>query len=156
MTRTKFFTLLTLLALTALVSVACAGGATDTAAAIPKVDGPAVDLWSLPQNSAGYRSASAKQVASALTNKNFTLINVHVPYAGELPETDALIPFNEIEANLGKLPNDKDAPIVVYCRSGGMSAVASKTLAGLGYTNIVDLSGGMNAWQQAGGKLLSR
>ncbi len=155
MNRTKFIALTTLLAIIALVSVACAGGAPDKAA-IPKTDGPATDLFSLPKNGAGYRNASAEQVASALGNKDFTLVNVHIPYAGELPDTDALIPFNEIEANPGQLPDDKNAPIVVYCRSGSMSAAASKTLVGLGYTNIVDLNGGMIAWQQAGGRLIDR
>lgn len=156
MNRTKLFTLFPLLALIAVVSVACAGGASDTAAAIPKVDGPAVDLLSLPTNASGYRDATAEQLASALANKDFTLVNVHIPYAGDLPETDASIPFNEIESNLSKLPNDKTAPIVVYCRSGNMSATASKTLAGLGYTNVVDINGGMIAWQQAGGKLIDK
>jgi len=156
MNRTKLFTLITLLVLIAVVSVACASGTSSNTVAIPKVDGPAVDLISLPTNAPGYRDASAEQLASALANKNFTLVNVHIPYAGDLPNTDASIPFNEIESNLGKLPSDKAAPIVVYCRSGNMSATASKTLVGLGYTHVVDINGGMIAWQQAGGALIDR
>jgi rhodanese-related sulfurtransferase len=51
-----------------------------------------------------------------------------------------------------KLP-DKQSKIVLYYRSGHMSAIAAETLVGLGYTNIWNLSGGMMAWEQAGLKI---
>lgn len=149
----RIFALMALLTLTAIVSVACATGTAPTA---EKTDTDTVDLLSLPKNNQGYRQASAEQLASALKAKNFTLVNVHIPYAGEIPQTDALVPFNDIQNNLEQLPADKSAPVVVYCRSGSMSAAASKTLVGLGYTNIIDISGGMNAWQKMGGTLVNR
>jgi len=149
----RIFALMALLTLTAIVSVACATGTAPTA---EKTDTDTVDLLSLPKNNQGYRQASAEQLASALKAKKFTLVNVHIPYAGEIPQTDALVPFNDIQNNLEQLPADKSAPVVVYCRSGSMSAAASKTLVGLGYTNIIDISGGMNAWQKMGGTLVNR
>ncbi len=152
----RIFTLMALLTLTAIVSVACATGAAPAAPVAEKTDTDTVDLLSLPKNNQGYRQASAEQLASALKAKNFTLVNVHIPYAGEIPQTDALVPFNDIQNNLAQLPADKNAPVVVYCRSGSMSAAASKTLVGLGYTNIIDISGGMNAWQKMGGTLVNR
>jgi rhodanese-related sulfurtransferase len=40
---------------------------------------------------------------------------------------------------------------VLYCGSGGRSALAAKTLAEMGIENVASLAGGFPAWQQAGG-----
>ncbi len=103
-----------------------------------------------------FTTTTVKELHDALPNKDFLLVNVHIPYAGEIPETDAFIPYNEIEQNLDKLPADKDAKIVLYCRSGGMSNAAAKTLVKLGYTSVVDVPGGMNAWRSAGYELIQQ
>jgi len=85
-----------------------------------------------------------------LSNKDFVFINVHIPFAGNIVATDLSIPYDQIEQTLAKLPADKKAKIVLYCRSGRMSAIAAETLVKLGYTNIWNLDGGMVAWEQAG------
>lgn len=77
------------------------------------------------------------------------VVNVHIPYEGHLDGTDAFVPFDSI-AGWVDLPADPIAPIALYCRSGSMSATASATLADLGYSNIVELDGGMVAWEEAG------
>jgi len=84
------------------------------------------------------------------------LINVHIPYEEELPQTDLFIPYNAIDQNMDKLPKDKTARIMLYCRSGRMSAIASETLVNLGYTNVWNLKEGMNEWQQKGYTLLNK
>lgn len=95
-----------------------------------------------------YTSVTAEKFAKMLKNKDFFLLDVHIPEQKHISETDELIPYNEIEENLSKLPADKDAKIVVYCRSGGMSRAAAYILAEHGYTNVFDLAGGKNAFDK--------
>lgn len=92
--------------------------------------------------------------AYMVANPDVPVVNTHIPYEGHIAGTDSFVAFDEIAVWDG-LPTDLDAPIVLYCRSGNMSADASATLVGLGYTNIVDLAGGMNAWTAAGKPLLT-
>ncbi len=102
-----------------------------------------------------YTNIAAGHLKMMLEKKDFVFINVHIPYAGEIANTDAFIAYNDIDKNLDKLPADKNARIVLYCRSGSMSKTASETLVKLGFTNIFELDGGMNAWQGLGLPLLN-
>ena len=61
----------------------------------------------------------------------------HIPGAVCLPNED-------IQADL-PLPFDKDAEILVYCRSGRRSAQAAEKLAAMGYTHVADF-GGIQDW----------
>jgi len=56
-----------------------------------------------------------------------------------------LLPYDSITAESPGLPANKDAAIMVYCRSGSRSGVAASTLSDLGYTQIYDL-GGLRSW----------
>ena len=131
-----------LLALASLLVVACGSGASS-----PKND--AVKLDQLPKNADGHAEISVQQLAELVESEDLTLVNVHVPYEGEIPQTDLFIAYDQIADHLGQLP-DKDAPIVLYCRSGGMSTSAAGELAALGYTKVLEVDGGFNAWQAAG------
>ena len=78
------------------------------------------------------------------------LVNVHVPFEGDIEGTQFSIPFDEIVEKASLLPADLDTPLLVYCRSGRMSAIATAELVRLGYRDVSDLDGGMLAWVKSG------
>jgi rhodanese-related sulfurtransferase len=100
-----------------------------------------------------YQNVTPTELRTMLESKDFVLVNVHIPFAGNIPGTDVSIPYNEIEPNLSQLPADKTAKIVLYCSSGRMSEIAAEEFVSLGYTNVWNLKGGMVDWQQAGFEL---
>ncbi len=97
-----------------------------------------------------YRDIMVPELRAMLENKDFPLINVHVPFAGNLPGTDDTMPFDAMSTVLDRLPADKDARVVLYCRTGPMSERAARDLVALGYTNVYNLVGGFAAWAEAG------
>ena len=60
-----------------------------------------------------------------------------------------LTQITDVPANLSQLPTDKAAPIIVLCKSGHRGGIAMMYLNFLGYTNVRNLNGGMNAWVAA-------
>jgi rhodanese-related sulfurtransferase len=142
--KQKIWTLFGAMALLSLLVAAC-GTASPTAEGSPAGG-------EFPKNADGYADISVEQLAGMLDDESLTMVNVHIPYEGEIPETDLFIPFDEITDHLDQLP-DKEAPIVLYCRSGNMSTTAARDLAALGYTNLFELDGGFNAWKAAGYEL---
>jgi len=103
-----------------------------------------------PAGFATHRLLEPREFAAAVGEPARVTINVHVPYEGNIPGTDLSIPFDQIGQQAAKLPADRDTPLAIYCRSGPMSAEAAAELSSLGYTNVVELQGGMRSWQSAG------
>lgn len=98
-------------------------------------------------------SVSPEAFEPLLDAAGVTVVNVHVPYEGELPSTDRFVPYDEI-AEAVELPDDRDAVLAVYCLTGRMSREAAGTLRELGYERVVELDGGMVAWRESGRPLL--
>ena len=73
----------------------------------------------------------------------YTLVDVRTEaeYDEGHIEGAILLPNDEIETLAPDQLKDKDAVILVYCRSGNRSAQASNMLVGLGYTNVYDFGG---------------
>ncbi len=148
----------------ALALAGCGGGEAQ------RSDGPGVTKDAAQGSSAGTGDAGRRISVSggsytrvppsgfeALTREEgVTVVNTHVPFQGKLPRTDLSIPYDEIGRSPSGLPEDRDAKIALYCLGGPMSADAAETLVGLGYTNVWDLGGGMEAWEDAGHRLEGR
>ncbi len=59
------------------------------------------------------------------------------------------LPFNDFFASLDQVPADKDARIVVLCASGHRGSIIMMALRLMGYTDVVNLAGGLGAWKTA-------
>lgn len=95
-----------------------------------------------------YRQISQEEAKEMMDNQEVIILDVreqdeydggHIPGAVLLPVGT----INE-ETAAGVIP-EKDATVLVYCRSGNRSKTASSTLAELGYSNIYEF-GGINTW----------
>jgi len=91
--------------------------------------------------------------AERMNNSQAAVINVHIPYEGEIENTDAFIAYDKI-VGVSSLPKDKNTEILLYCRTGRMSEEAGAVLHEEGYTKVAHLEGGMKAWEAAGRKLV--
>jgi hydroxyacylglutathione hydrolase len=58
------------------------------------------------------------------------------------------VPLGHLTERLSELPADR--PIVVQCQGGARSAIAASVLLARGVRNVVNMTGGFAAWQQAG------
>jgi adenylyltransferase/sulfurtransferase len=74
------------------------------------------------------------------------LLDVREPdeYATAHIEGSVLIPLAQVTARAGELP--RDLPLYVHCKLGGRSAKAVAALEELGFTNAVNVTGGITAW----------
>jgi rhodanese-related sulfurtransferase len=59
------------------------------------------------------------------------------------------LPFNDFFASLDQVPADKDARVVVLCASGHRGSIIMMALRLMGYTDVVNLAGGLGAWKTA-------
>jgi phage shock protein E len=140
---------LALLAAFAIAFVALAGGGSNAAPSLSTGD-------TIVQGQGGHwTNVTPDRLAQMIQSKDFTLVNVKTPYIGEIDSTDLYIPYDQLTARASDLPSTKSAKILVYCRSGVESAQAAQTLLNLGYTNVWNLDGGMNAWQASGRSLVN-
>lgn len=68
-------------------------------------------------------------------------VEAHIP-------DSVLIPLGQLSRKLSSIP--KDATIIAICRSGNRSGVAADMLRRAGYSDVLNLRGGIIAWARAG------
>jgi phage shock protein E len=93
---------------------------------------------------------SPAELWAELQHKDFLLIDVHTPYAGRVPGTDASIPYTNVDALTQYIGSDLGRQVVLTCLSDHMSRIAGNALLDHGYRSVRHLAGGMNAWLAAG------
>lgn len=90
-----------------------------------------------------------RQVAAMLGSDGIQLIDVraaHEHAAGHIPGS-RLIELQELASNAQTLARER--PVILYCRSGGRSAMATQALEQAGF-DAHNMSGGMLEWQADG------
>ena len=110
-------------------------------------------LWPYVRRVTGGPSITTLQ-ATQLINREDALV-VDVRDAGEYGAGHILgaknIPLSRIGAGGAEIAaKRKDKPVIVYCDTGNRSAKAVAVLKSQGFAKVLNLSGGLGAWQQAG------
>jgi len=99
---------------------------------------------------------TAQQLATEMAgDQEFLLLDIRTEAeydAGHI-EGAKWLPRGKLEYGIQELTTDPDARIVLYCASGGRSALATLTLNQMGYRNAVDLEGGFKEWMAEGNSL---
>jgi len=99
---------------------------------------------------AAYREIAPRAVYDTLGTAR--LVDVREPheYEGELGHVQGaeLVPLETLEA--ASKSWDRDAPLVMICRSGGRSGRAAEHLAAQGFGAVMNMIGGMLAWNASG------
>ena len=103
-----------------------------------------------PAYAEGYQKITPQQAKARMAEPGVIVLDVRMQQeydAGHIANA-VLLPLPLIEAGdaaVAKALPDKDAEILVYCRSGRRSAIAANALINMGYTNVLDF-GGINDW----------
>lgn len=109
-------------------------------------------VWPLiSRRISGAAEVGAMEAVQLMNRKDAVMVDLREPAefgAGHVPNARN-IPHAQIEARIGELEKSKGKPIVLVCQTGGKSHAASTRLKKAGFGEVVVLSGGMGAWQQA-------
>lgn len=107
-----------------------------------------IDVSETQNAAAEYKRISPEDAKKMLDeNSDAVLLDVRTEseYNEQRIDGALLLPNNEIEDRAAELLPDKDALILVYCRSGRRSKQAALELLSMGYTNVYDF-GGIMSW----------
>jgi rhodanese-related sulfurtransferase len=150
----------TVAALLLLSAWGCGSNASSVPQMQPDGGGPAIDASAAAVEASArepgctgwttLKHLSPAELAALMATNAPIVINVHVPYEGDIPGTDTAIPFDQVDAIEAYLHDDHCADVVLVCMGGSMSLSAGSELIRRGYLRVRDLAGGMLAWQAAG------
>ena len=115
----------------------------------------------LEEANAEIKSGSPEELQQQLDNEEIILVDVRSKEAIEAEgqiEGSVHVPRDMLEFHADQRPDnplrkeelDPEKKIVVYCGVGGQGTLSTKTLQDMGYKDVSNLSGGTNAWVNAG------
>ncbi len=136
--------LIILMAIIALTAVGCSGGeqpVATTAAETETTTAAGQATEQLPKDTS--LDEAVKLVAGDADIYFFDVRTAEEYAAGHVPNAE-LLPLDQLEAKIGDIAADKDAKIIVYCRSGNRSGQAQGLLNDIGYHNVCNAGGIIN------------
>lgn len=97
-----------------------------------------------------YRDVSPTAAFAARTQARVVDVREPDEFRGELGRIPGaeLVPLSTV--HIAAASWDRDAPLILVCRSGGRSSRAAHALAGEGFRRVMNVSGGMIAYNAAG------
>lgn len=109
-------------------------------------------VWPLVRRGAGGPSVNTLEATQMINRQDALVLDVREQ--AEFAQSHILnargLPLSQIESRLADIEKFKDKPVIVYCATDNRSSTAVATLKKHGFSNVVVLSGGFSAWQQAG------
>jgi rhodanese-related sulfurtransferase len=110
-------------------------------------------LWPYARRMGGGPSVTAVQATQLINREDALIVDVRDP--GEYGAGHILgaknVPLSRIDAGGSEIAaKRKDKPVIVYCDTGSRATKAAAALRAQGFSRVVNLSGGLGAWQQAG------
>lgn len=104
------------------------------------VSGVSADITSISPQQAAQMQSQSTPIVDVRENDEWNAEHI----AGAIH-----IPLGEISNRLNELEKYKNSPIIMQCRSGGRSAKAADILTKAGFSSVLNMEGGLNAWQKA-------
>jgi len=109
-------------------------------------------IWPLLRRTTGGPWVDASMATQLINREDALVVDVRDP--GEYGAGHILgaknWPLDRLDERGGEAARRKDKPVIVYCDTGERAPKAAAALRKLGFTRVVNLSGGLPAWQQAG------
>ena len=109
-------------------------------------------VWPLLRRGAGGPSVNTLEATQMINRQDALVLDVReqAEYAQSHILNSRGLPLSQLDARAGDIQKFKDKPVIVYCATGSRSSAAAAALRKRGFSNVVNLSGGFAAWQQAG------
>ncbi|MGV6826889.1 MAG: rhodanese-like domain-containing protein [bacterium] len=107
--------------------------------------------WNLIADPGGKNAMGPTEATSLINHQDAVIIDVRTPaeFKGGHIVNAENIPLAELNGKIDKLGKYKGSNILMVCRSGSRSGMATRTLLKAGFENTHNLRGGMLAWENA-------
>ncbi len=109
-------------------------------------------VWPLiSRKLSGATEVGPMEAVQLINRKDAVMVDLREPaeFGGGHAPNARNIPQSQLDKRAGELEKLKDRPVILVCQTGGRSHAVTAQLRKAGLSQVMVLSGGINAWQQA-------